>query len=265
MTGSKNSSESLPLGSLNTPHGVDPVESGWEASAARKREDRTNRLKPYARWSLGELAPPPSHKNVTSFVHARLTERERSFLASDVADLAQRLASQECTSLEVTTAFCKAAYAAQELTNCLTEVMFDLALTRAKELDAHISTTGQVVGPLHGVPVSIKEHISIKGEDTNVGFVAWAGKKIAEEDATIVRILRQAGAVIYVKTTNPQGLFVFETSSNIYGYTTNPHNRTLTSGGSSGGEGALVGSRASLLGVGTDLGGSIRYVGAYFI
>ncbi|CAE6496540.1 unnamed protein product [Rhizoctonia solani] len=227
----------------------------WQIAAARKREDRASRLEPYDHWSLNHLAPP-SQKNVTSLAHARLTDRERTFLASDVTDLAHRLATQECTALEVTTAFCKATYAAQELTNCVTGVMFAQALDRARELDAHLSETGKVVGPLHGVPVSIKNHISVKGEDTACGYVAWIGK-VAEDDATIVRVLRAAGAVIYVKTTNPQALYALETSSNIYGLTTNPYNRDLSSGGSSGGEGALIGSRASLLGVGTDIGGSI--------
>ncbi|KAG8695479.1 hypothetical protein FRC11_001450 [Ceratobasidium sp. 423] len=138
--------------------------------------------------------------------------------------------------------------------------MFSQALDRARELDAYLLETGKVVGPLHGVPVSIKDHISVKGEDTACGYVAWVGKKIAEEDATVVRVLRAAGAVVYVKTTNPQALYALETSSNIYGLTTNPYNRELSSGGSSGGEGALIGSRASLLGVGTDIGGSLRYV-----
>ncbi|CAE6458464.1 unnamed protein product [Rhizoctonia solani] len=229
----------------------------WEAAAAQKRDDRTNRLKPFAHWSLSELTPPPSQKNVVSLVHARLTDRERSFLASDTTDLAHRLATRECTAVEVTIAFCKATYAAQELTNCITEVMFDQALARAHELDEHLAQTGKAVGPLHGVPVSIKDRISVMGEDTSCGYVAWAGKKIAQEDAPIVQILRTAGAIIYVKTTNPQSLFVFETSSNIYGYTTNPYNRLLSSGGSSGGEGALIAARASLLGVGTDILGSI--------
>ncbi|CAE6480263.1 unnamed protein product [Rhizoctonia solani] len=229
----------------------------WEASAAQKRNDRTSRLKPYAHWSLGDLTPPSSQKNIIPFVHAHLTDRERSFLISDATDLAHRLASQVCTAVEVTIAFCKATYAAQELTNCITDVMFDQALSRAQELDEYLLKTGKVVGPLHGVPVSIKERISVKGEDTSCGYVAWAGKNIAQEDAPIVQILRTAGAIIYVKTTNPQSLFVFETSSNVYGYTTNPHNRNLSSGGSSGGEGALIGARASLLGVGTDILGSI--------
>ncbi|CAE7143103.1 unnamed protein product [Rhizoctonia solani] len=174
-------------------------------------------------------------------------------------DLAQRLSTRECTAVEVTTAFCKAAYAAQELTNCISEVMFDQGIARARELDAYMTQSGKTVGPLHGVPISIKDHISVRGEDTAAGYVAWVGKTVAEHDSTVVRILREAGAVIYVKTTNPQAVFSPETESNIYGYTTNPFNRELSTGGSSGGEGALLGSRAGLLGVGSDIGGSIRY------
>ncbi|CAE6486745.1 unnamed protein product [Rhizoctonia solani] len=257
MTNAEHSSFPSVLDSQANTNDFKPVKIDWEAAAARKRDDRANRLKPYAHWSLGNLIPPPSHKNVTSLVHARLTDRERTFLASDVTDLARRLAVKECTAVEVTTAFCKATYVAQELTNCVTEVMFTQALARAQELDAHILETGKVVGPLHGIPVSIKDHIYVKGEDTATGFVSWAGRTVAEEDAVIVQILRAAGAVIYVKTTNPQSLYALETCSNIYGSTTNPYNRSLTSGGSSGGEGALIGSRASLLGVGTDIGGSI--------
>ncbi|CAE6522259.1 unnamed protein product [Rhizoctonia solani] len=247
-------------GSVTKPPKVD-----WETAASIKRDDRTNRLKLYAHWSLGDLTPSASQKNVTSLVHARLTDRERSFLASDVTDLVQRLATKECTAIEVTTAFCKATYAAQELTNCVTEVMFTQALARAQELDEHMSRTGNAVGPLHGIPVSIKDHISVKGEDTATGFVAWAGRTVAEEDASVVQILRAAGAVIYVKTANPQSLYAFETLSNIYGCTTNPHNRDLTPGGSSGGEGALIASRASLLGVGTDIGGSIVKVCLFLV
>ncbi|KAF8753954.1 Amidase [Rhizoctonia solani] len=98
----------------------------------------------------------------------------------------------DCTSVEVTTAFCKAAYAAQELTNCLTEIMFTQALVRAQELDDHLAETGQVVGPLHGVPVSIKDHILVKGEDTATGYIAWAGRTISDRDACVVQILRAA-------------------------------------------------------------------------
>ncbi|CAE6390313.1 unnamed protein product [Rhizoctonia solani] len=195
------------LDTLTNTNGSKSV-TNWETAAARKRDDHANRLKPYVHWGLGDLAPPPSHKKVTSLVHARLTDQERSFFASDVTDLTQRLAAKECAAVEVTTAFCKATDAAQELTNCVTEVMFTQALARAHELDAHILETGGVAGPLHGIPVSIKDHICVKVEDTSTGFVAWAGRTVAEEDAAIVQILHAAGAIIYFKTTNPQSLFV---------------------------------------------------------
>lgn len=97
----------------------------------------------------------------------------------------------------------------------------------------------------------------MKGLDLNAGFASWVGR-VAPVDAHILKILRAAGAVFYVRTTQPQTLMHLETSSALYGATVNPFNRSLTSGGSSGGEGALVGLRGSVLGIGTDIGGSIR-------
>ncbi|CAE6428138.1 unnamed protein product [Rhizoctonia solani] len=253
----------LPMLSCVAPTNVAPLNtpplspSPWRDVSARKCEDRASRLREYSEWSLGAALPSPSQKNVAPLVHTQLTQRERSFLALDVTSLAGRLATGECTSVEVTIAFCKAAYAAQELTNCLTEIMFTQALARARELDEHFTKTGEVVGPLHGVPISIKDHVLVKGEDTASGYIAWAGQTVADRDACVVQILRAAGAVVYVKTANPQSLLCLETSNNIYGYTTNPFNRDLSPGGSSGGEGALVACRGSLMGIGTDIGGSI--------
>jgi len=141
--------------------------------------------------------------------------------------------------------------------------MFTEALQRAAELDKHLAETGEVVGPLHGVPVSIKDHIRVKGRDTSTGYIAWAYNTIADKDAVVVDILRMAGAVIYVKTANPQTLMSLETNNNIYGRTCNPFNRTLTPGGSSGGESALIAVHGSPLGIGTDIGGSIRIPAAH--
>ena len=113
------------------------------------------------------------------------------------------------------------------------------------------------MGPLHGLPISVKEHIGMKDLGLNAGFISWWDKK-GEEDAHILQILWKAGCVFYVRTTQPQTLMHLETSSNLYGETVCPFNRALTSGGSSGGEGALIGLRGSCLGIGTDIGGSIR-------
>ena len=97
----------------------------------------------------------------------------------------------------------------------------------------------------------------MKDLGVNVGFASWWPGK-GEEDAPILRILWNAGCVFYARTTEPQTLMHLETSSNLYGVTVNPFNTALTAGGSSGGEGALIGLRGSCLGIGTDIGGSIR-------
>lgn len=131
--------------------------------------------------------------------------------------------------------------------------MFSSALQQARELDEFLETTGQTKGVLHGLPISVKEHIYLKGTPATSGLVAWKDN-IIDEDALIVKIFREAGAVFHVKTTNPQTLMSLETSSNLFGRTTNPYNRNLTSGGSSGGESALLAMRGSVLGIGTDIG-----------
>ena len=91
---------------------------------------------------------------------------------TDISDLLSRLASREISSVQLTTAFCKRAAIAQQLIKCLTEIFFDKALARAKELDEHLARTGKVVGPLHGLPVSVKDRFDVEGFDTTVGTLA---------------------------------------------------------------------------------------------
>jgi hypothetical protein len=86
-----------------------------------------------------------------------------------------------------------------------------------------------------------------------MGYVSWVGK-YATEDSVIVTLLYKAGAVFYVKTSVPQALMICETINNVIGRTVNPRNKDLSPGGSSGGEGAMVGFRGGVIGVGTDLG-----------
>lgn len=148
-------------------------------------------------------------------------------------------------------------YANQAKVNCITELLPERAIARAKYLDDFFTLHKKPIGPLHGLPISVKEHIAMKGLGLNIGFVSWWGRD-AEEDAYLLKILWEAGCVFYVRTTEPQALMHLETSSNLYGVTTNPFNRNLSAGGSSGGEGALMGLRGSCLGIGSDIGGSIR-------
>lgn len=93
----------------------------------------------------------------------------------------------------------------------------------------------------------------VQGLETTMGYIAWIGQ-IDSSESTMVTLLRRAGAVFHVKTSVPQTLMVCETVNNIIGRTLNPRNKLWSCGGSSGGEGAMVAMRGSLIGVGTDIG-----------
>ncbi|KZV89596.1 general amidase [Exidia glandulosa HHB12029] len=226
----------------------------WKELAAAKKKEQQDSIP--ADWLLDESKlPPAAQKDVTSFVVA--STREIEITGSDVGILLAKLASGEWSAYDVTLAFYKRAIVAQQLVNCLTEIFVERSLTRAKELDEHLAKTGTVVGPLHGLPISLKDQFSIQGLDTTMGYTSWIGKP-ADRNCALVDVLLEAGAVPFVRTNVPQTLMWPETFNFIYGRTLNPHNRTLTSGGSSGGEGALIALRGSPLGVGSDIGGSIR-------
>ncbi|EXJ81452.1 hypothetical protein A1O3_07744 [Capronia epimyces CBS 606.96] len=215
--------------------------------------------------SIDQIQPPvpavPSPTelplNVTSIPRKLLSEAELKITESPPEELLKSLATGELSSVDVTTAFLRRAGIAQKLTNCVTEVLPHTAIQRAKYLDEYLATHKKPIGPLHGLPISVKEHIGMKGLGHNGGFVGW-WDHVAAEDAHILQLFQKAGCVLYVRTTQPQCLMHLETSNNLYGVTVNPYNRTLTPGGSSGGEGALVALKGSPLGIGTDIGGSIR-------
>lgn len=179
-----------------------------------------------------------------------LTDRELNVTENyTVSELLAKLASGEFTALEVTTAFSKRAAIAQQLTSCLTETFFDQAIERAKYLD-QCRSEGKLLGPLHGLPVSLKDSFQVAGTEASIGYVSFLGKK-STTNSPLVDILLDLGAVLYVKTNIPQTLMTADSDNNVFGRTLNPHNTALTAGGSSGGEGALVAFRGSILGVGT--------------
>ncbi|KAL4251646.1 amidase family protein [Abortiporus biennis] len=228
----------------------------WKDIVAEKRQRQTASIP--KEWIIDP--PPSSQLDVTSFPDkcGLLTDRELEITnTTDVDVILKKLASAEWSSVEVTTAFYKRAIVAQQLVNCLTEIFVDEALARAAELDAHLKSTGKVVGPLHGLPISLKDQFKIKSHETTMGYVSWIGK-YADSNSALVDILYECGAVPFVQTNVPQTLMWAETYNVIFGRTLNPNNRNLTSGGSSGGEGALIAMKGSPLGVGSDIGGSIR-------
>lgn len=141
----------------------------------------------------------------------------------------------------------------------MTEIFFDEAIQRARQLDQERreARDTKALRPLHGLPISIKDSFQVMGHDTSTGLACFV-EEPAEQHSALAALLLDLGAVLYCKTNLPQTIMTGDSDNNIFGRTLNPHNTALTAGGSTGGEGALIALRGSLLGVGTDIGGSIR-------
>ncbi|RCI13550.1 hypothetical protein L249_5594 [Ophiocordyceps polyrhachis-furcata BCC 54312] len=232
--------------------------SSWQQTAEAKRQALTASIPPEWRVPAAQL-PPRNQDCVLDWPASSgwLTTAEAAITSLSASNLVAKLASGETSSEEVTKAFCKRAAAAHQLVNCLSETCFDRALTSARNRDRHLARTGRPVGPLHGLPVSLKDCFNIRGLDACVGFVAYVGDA-ADAEAAIAGDLERAGAVLFVKTNVSTAMMMAESNNNLIGRTLNPWNRRTTCGGSSGGEAALLALGGSPLGVGTDIGGSLR-------
>ncbi|KAK7706765.1 hypothetical protein SLS57_009575 [Botryosphaeria dothidea] len=170
-----------------------------------------------------------------------LSEKELDLTKiTDAKVLVDKLVSGTLTSVDLTAAFVKRTATLQQLTGCCTEIFFDRAMQRAEMLDKYLAETGKPFGPLHGLPVSVKDGFDVEGFDSTVGIDGMLSKPDR-------------------LTWYPNGVVKMSDSYNhVFGQCVSPFNRNLISGGSSGGEGTLVGGRGSVLGIGTDIGGSIR-------
>lgn len=140
--------------------------------------------------------------------------------------------------------------------NAVVVPLFDQARQDAESADA-AQHRGEALGPLHGVPMTIKEAFNVKGTPTTFGLSSQRNHR-AEKDGPMIQRLRQAGAIILGKTNVSQLVIYIEADNPLYGRTNNPWNLERTSGGSSGGEAAIIAAGGSAIGLGSDFGGSIR-------
>ena len=145
--------------------------------------------------------------------------------------------------------------------NALVVARFDEARREADGADAR-RAQGESLGPLHGLPISIKECLAVAGTAATGGLMARKTVIDAEDDPHVAR-LRKAGGIVLGKTNVPQLMAFVETENPVYGLTRNPWHPDRACGGSTGGEGALIAAGGSPLGLGTDIGGSIRVPSAF--
>lgn len=230
------------------------------AAIALKRRDTNLR----AYYQAPRLDTNHLPNNLTKFAldSGYYDAHELEIIQSEATTILANIRDRKWTALEVAKAFCKASAFAQELTNCLTEVLYAEAEERAQYLDDYLAKTGKTIGPFHGLPISLKDNFITSPHPSSIGMIAFANEPTTK-DATLVDILRRLGAVFYCKTNVPTGMMMAETINNVWGQTVNPLHRKLSPGGSSGGEAALIAFKASPLGVGTDIGGSIRIPAAW--
>lgn len=172
------------------------------------------------------------------------------------AELAARIAVGQLTSQQVVEAFISRIETVNPLVNAVCVPLFAQARAEAQAKD-EAQRRGEPLGPLHGVPVTIKECFHVTGTPATMGL-SKRQAHIALSDAPLVARLRAAGAVVLGKTNVPQLMLLHETDNPLYGRTNNPWNLDRTAGGSSGGEAAIIAGGGSPLGLGTDMGGSIR-------
>jgi len=176
--------------------------------------------------------------------------------ALPAAELARRIARQEVTAREVVEAHLDRIGEVNPLVNAVTRVLAESALDEAARVDDAV-TSGEPVGPLAGVPFTIKENVDVAGQPTTDGVVAFQDRTAAV-DAPAVAQLRAAGAIPLARTNMPDLGMRWHTDSGLFGATRNPWNADRSPAGSSGGEAVALATGMSPLGIGNDYGGSIR-------
>lgn len=170
------------------------------------------------------------------------------------AQLAARIAAGEVSSSAVVEAYVSRIEAINPRINALVQPLFAAARQAAQQADSQERAS---LGPLHGVPVSIKDCFAVRGAETTLGIPGYS-QGAAEEDSPLVARLRAAGAIVLGKTNVPQAMLMHECNNPLFGCTVHPADPERSPGGSTGGEAALIAAGGAPLGLASDLGGSTR-------
>ena len=174
---------------------------------------------------------------------------------ADATALAERIRAREISPVEVLEVHLKRIEDVNPKINAIVTLVDD-AQQHAREAETAVMR-GDPIGPLHGVPFTIKDCVDTAGVRTTRGSKLFQDY-VPEADAPVVARLKKAGGVFFAKTNMPEFALWSETDNEVFGRTLNPWSIDRTTGGSSGGEGAAIAAGLSPLGVGSDVGGSVR-------
>lgn len=176
-------------------------------------------------------------------------------------EIAARIAARELSSAEVVEHFVARLKAVNGKLHAVTADLSESARQAAADVDLALAR-GKKLGPLAGLPVTIKECFDLAGTASTFGLTSRRGE-IESKDDPYVAALRAAGAIPIAKTNVPQLMIYTESDNPLYGCTNNPWDLERSCGGSSGGEAAVIAAGASPLGLGNDIGGSLRIPAAF--
>jgi Asp-tRNA(Asn)/Glu-tRNA(Gln) amidotransferase A subunit family amidase len=172
------------------------------------------------------------------------------------AAMARAVREREISPVELVGDHIERAESVNPALNAIVLPRFEEALDEARAAERTLMD-GAALGPLHGVPYTAKECIEVAGMPCCDASKIFEGN-VSTQDAVVVESLREAGAILIGKTNIPEFAFHYDSNNLVYGATLNPHDRSRSVGGSSGGEGAALASGMSAFGIGSDYGGSIR-------
>jgi len=214
------------------------------------------------------------HEFLEKYQNSISKELEKKIISLDASTLLKEIHCQRITSYQAVLTYCIRAARHGKENNWITEVLFEEALEQAISSDKRIKQNNENDKPnlpLDGLPLSIKDNFNVKNHFSTIGLCNFTTAKNSDgsltylcmEDGYFVKVMKEKGAVIYVKTNTPQNMLAVESTNRLWGATKNPWNEKKTCGGSTGGEAGLVGAFCSPIGIGTDIGGSIRIPSVY--
>ncbi|KAM7192735.1 Amidase signature domain containing protein [Rhypophila sp. PSN 637] len=272
-----------PTSSSLCPVGGQPQHS-WERIAEQKRQSELAKIP--AEWVLTPSVVAEA-KNLPSltdppFIESLLDPETCRITTMDATELLQQMASGELTAVQVVTSFCKRAAIVHQLTQSLLEIGFNIAIRRARELDEYFETTNRLVGPLHGLPFTLKDQFHVKGLETCMGYVGWVDtfegqkgtKKERKFESELIREFNTLGAVVigkvrytnlnlqcsrdipYIHTRRLETFYCADMRAINSAMTDNSGTKYM-------GEGVMQALRGSVFGIGTDIGGSVSMPASY--
>jgi len=208
-------------------------------------------------WLVGWFAPKPP---ASSFPPVR-----HNIIKVSGVRIAEMIRSREITSVEVVQIYINRIKEVNPLVNSMVQYRFDLALEEAARVDDVVSSDlidtdpyySLANKPYYGVPITVKEIIFVEGMSATSGMIGRIGH-LATEDAAVVKAMKDAGAIVIGVTNTSELAMWWESHNKVYGYSCNPYDLRCIVGGSSGGEAAIIAAAGSVMGIGSDIGGSIR-------